>query len=100
MGKTRQAYDDAAKIIETSGADLLIICPTTWPSIIGYQIISDPNPNWVMADYDFHDLGSIATRLILMLSLQLWNEENKSRGLQSRCVNYHGFPMMLGLLWR
>ena len=33
------------KIIETSGADLLIIYSTTWPSIIGHQLISDPNPN-------------------------------------------------------
>ena len=37
--RLRQAYDDAAKIITDSGADLLIIYSTTWPSIIGHQLI-------------------------------------------------------------
>ena len=96
-GILRQAYDDAAKIIETSGADLLIIYSTTWPSIIGHQLISDPNPEWVMVDHDFHDLGSIRYSFNIDAEFaKLWNEENKSRGLQSRCVNYHGFPIDVG----
>lgn len=96
-GRLRQAYDDAAKIIETSGADLLVIYSTTWPSIIGHQLISDPNPNWVMVDHDFHDLGSIRYSFNIDAEFaKLWNEENKSRGLQSRCVNYHGFPIDVG----
>ena len=96
-GRLRQAYDDAAKIIETSGADLLIIYSTTWPSIIGHQLISDPNPEWVMVDHDFHDLGSIRYSFNIDAEFaKLWNEENKSRGLQSRCVNYHGFPIDVG----
>ena len=37
-GKLRQAYDDAAQIIEDSEADLLIIYSTTWPSIIGQVV--------------------------------------------------------------
>ena len=96
-GRLRQAYDDAAKIIETSGADLLVIYSTTWPSIIGHQLISDPNPEWVMVDHDFHDLGSIRYSFNIDAEFaKLWNEENKSRGLQSRCVNYHGFPIDVG----
>ena len=57
--RLREAYDTAAQRIKDSGADLLIIYSTTWPSIIGHQIIADPNPEWVMVDHDFHDLGSI-----------------------------------------
>ncbi len=95
--KLRQAYDDAAKIIQDSGADLLIIYSTTWPSIIGHQIISDPNPEWVMVDHDFHDLGSIHYSFNVDAEFsELWNESNKARGLQSRCVNYHGFPVDVG----
>ena len=95
--RLRQAYDEAAKIITDSGADLLIIYSTTWPSIIGHQLISDPNPQWVMVDHDFHDLGSINYSFNIDAEFaKLWNEENKSRGLQSRCVNYHGFPIDVG----
>ena len=96
-GRLRKAYDDAAKIIQDSGADLLIIYSTTWPSIIGHQIISDPNPEWVMVDHDFHELGSIHYSFNIDVEFaEQWNAENKSRGLQSRCVNYHGFPIDVG----
>ena len=95
--RLRQAYDEAAKIITDSGADLLIIYSTTWPSIIGHQLISDPNPQWIMVDHDFHDLGSINYSFNIDAEFaKLWNEENKSRGLQSRCVNYQGFPIDVG----
>ncbi|MEC7239518.1 MAG: Rid family hydrolase, partial [Candidatus Thermoplasmatota archaeon] len=96
-GKLRQAYDDAAQIIKDSEADLLIIYSTTWPSIIGHQLISDPNPEWVMVDHDFHELGSIHYSFNIDAEFAaLWDAENKARGLQSRCVNYHGFPIDVG----
>ena len=96
-GKLRQAYDDAAQIIRDSEADLLIIYSTTWPSIIGHQLISDPNPEWVMVDHDFHELGSIHYSFNIDAEFAaLWDAENKARGLQSRCVNYRGFPIDVG----
>ena len=96
-GKLRQAYDDAAQIIKDSEADLLIIYSTTWPSIIGHQLISDPNPEWVMVDHDFHELGSIHYSFNIDAEFSaLWDAENKARGLQSRCVNYRGFPIDVG----
>ena len=95
--RLRQAYDEAAKIITDSGADLLIIYSTTWPSIIGHQLISDPNPEWVMVDHDFHELGSINYSFNIDAEFaELWNAENKTRSLQSRCVNYQGFPIDVG----
>ena len=95
--KLRAAYDEAADIITNSGADLLIIYSTTWPSIIGHQMISDPNPEWVMVDHDFHDLGSINYSFNIDAEFAaMWNTENHSRGLQSRCVNYRGFPIDVG----
>ena len=57
--RLRDAYDDAAQTIRDLKADLIIVYSTTWPSIIGHQIQADPNPEWVMVDHDFHDLGSI-----------------------------------------
>ena len=96
-GKLRDAYDEAAKRIEESGADLLIIYSTTWPSIIGHQIQADPNPQWVMVDHDFHDLGSINYSFNIDTEFaHAWNETNKQRGLQSRTVAYKGFPIDVG----
>jgi len=96
-GKLRQAYDEAARRIEESDADLLIIYSTTWPSIIGHQIQADPNPQWVMVDHDFHDLGSINYSFNIDAEFaHLWNEANKQRGLQSRTVAYKGFPIDVG----
>ena len=96
-GKLRDAFDKAAETIKNSGADLLIIYSTTWPSIIGHQIQSDPNPEWVMVDHDFHELGSIPYSFNIDAEFaEQWNQANKERGLQSRCVNYQGFPIDVG----
>jgi len=96
-GKLREAYDLAAKRIDESGADLLIIYSTTWPSIIGHQIQADPNPEWVMVDHDFHDLGSINYSFNIDADFaHAWNNANKERGLQSRTVAYKGFPIDVG----
>jgi len=70
---------------------------TTWPSIIGHQIQADPNPEWVMVDHDFHDLGSIPYSFNIDAEFaHAWDEANRQRGLQSRCVNYKGFPIDVG----
>lgn len=95
--RLRNAYDEAAKTIQDVDADLIIVYSTTWPSIIGHQIQADPNPEWVMVDHDFHDLGSIHYSLNIDADFaHAWNEANHQRGLQSRCVNYKGFPIDVG----
>jgi enamine deaminase RidA (YjgF/YER057c/UK114 family)/aromatic ring-opening dioxygenase catalytic subunit (LigB family) len=96
-GRLRDAFEDAAQRIKDSEADLLIIYSTTWPSIIGHQIISDPNPEWVMVDNDFHDLGSIPYSFNIDENFaHAWNEANQKRGLKSRTIAYHGFPIDVG----
>ncbi len=96
-GKLRAAYDEAAKRIEESGADLIIIYSTTWPSIIGHQLQADPNPEWVMVDHDFHEMGSIHYSFNIDSDFaHAWNQANKDRGLQSRTVAYKGFPIDVG----
>ena len=93
----RDAYDEAAQTIRDLEADLLIIYSTTWPSIIGHQIQADPNPEWVMVDHDFHDLGSIPYSFNIDAEFaHAWDDANRNRGLQSRCVNYKGFPIDVG----
>ena len=93
----RNAFDEAALRIKNSEADLLIIYSTTWPSIIGHQIQADPNPEWVMVDHDFHELGSIPYSFNIDAEFaHAWNDANHERGLKSRTINYHGFPIDVG----
>lgn len=95
--RLRNAFDEAAQRIKDSNADLLIIYSTTWPSIIGHQIQANPNPEWVMVDDDFHDLGSIPYSFNIDSQFaEAWDEANKKRGLKSRTVNYTGFPIDVG----
>lgn len=95
--RLRDAFDAAAQSIKELDADLLVIYSTTWPSIIGHQIQSDPNPEWVMVDHDFHDLGSINYSFNIDQEFaHAWDDANRKRGLQSRCVNYKGFPIDVG----
>ena len=96
-GRLRAAFDEARDAIKDSGADLLIIYSTTWPSIIGHQIQADPNPQWTLVDQDFHDLGSMDYSFNTDAEFaEAWNEANHNRGLQSRTVAYHGFPIDVG----
>ncbi|MCH1443492.1 MAG: Rid family hydrolase, partial [Candidatus Poseidoniaceae archaeon] len=91
------AFDEARDAIKDSGADLLIIYSTTWPSIIGHQIQADPNPQWTLVDQDFHDLGSMDYSFNIDAEFaEAWNKANHNRGLQSRTVAYHGFPIDVG----
>ncbi|MEC8735562.1 MAG: Rid family hydrolase, partial [Candidatus Thermoplasmatota archaeon] len=95
--KLRSAFDLARDRIAASEADLLIIYSTTWPSIIGHQIQADPNPVWNLVDHDFHDLGTMEYDFKIHSEFAaVWNECNKERGLQSRTINYHGFPIDVG----
>jgi aromatic ring-opening dioxygenase catalytic subunit (LigB family) len=95
--RLRDAFDTAAQTIKELDADLLVIYSTTWPSIIGHQIQSDPNPEWVMVDHDFHDLGSIEYSFNIDQDFaHAWDDANRKRGLQSRCVNYKGLPIDVG----
>ncbi len=95
--KVRNAYDEARRQIEETDADLIIIYSTLWPSVIGHQIQADPNPEWVMVDADFHDLGSIPYSLNIDADFaHAWDAANKKRGLESRTVAYEGFPIDVG----
>jgi len=55
----RAGFEAARVEIEESGAELLLVYSTMWPSVIGHQIQADPEPTWVHVDEMFHYLGSI-----------------------------------------
>ena len=43
-GRLRDAFEKVRAEIEQSDADVLILYSTMWPSVIGHQILSRPNP--------------------------------------------------------
>jgi hypothetical protein len=59
-GRLRRAFDAAREEIAACKPDLLLIYSVMWPSVIGHQIQSHPNPKWVHVDELFHDLGSMS----------------------------------------
>jgi 2-aminophenol/2-amino-5-chlorophenol 1,6-dioxygenase alpha subunit len=95
--RLRHGFDRAREAIEASGADLIVIYSTMWPSIIGHQIQADPEPVWVHVDELFHELGSIP--YTFRIDADVANsimEHSHARGLQARTVAYHGFPIDTG----
>ena len=80
-----------------SGAELLLIYSTMWPSVIGHQIQADPEPEWVHVDELFHALGSIPYTFRIDADFaERVHSAATARGLQSRKVAYHGFPIDTG----
>lgn len=95
--KVRAAFDKVREEIENTDADLILIYSTMWPSILGHQIQALPEPEWVLVEEEFHDLGSIPYKLKIDSEFaETYNKHAKQRGLHSRTIAYHGFPIDSG----
>lgn len=95
--KLRLAMDRVKKEIAASGADVLMVYSTYWPSVIGHQIFSRPLAEWTHVDDQFHALGSIHYKIKGDRNLALaYVEGAKARQLEARAIDYHGFPIDTG----
>ncbi len=95
--KVRKAMDQVRVEVDSSGAEVLMIYSTYWPSVIGHQIQARPEPEWVHVDDQFHALGSIPYKLKIDSELaQAYVEAAKIRKLEARAIDYHGFPIDTG----
>jgi 2-aminophenol/2-amino-5-chlorophenol 1,6-dioxygenase alpha subunit len=95
--KIRAAFDRVREEIEHSDADVILIYSTMWPSILGHQIQALPEPAWTLVDEEFHDLGSIPYHFKIDSEFaETYNKHAKARGLHSRTIAYHGFPIDSG----
>ncbi|MFQ3344476.1 MAG: DODA-type extradiol aromatic ring-opening family dioxygenase [Candidatus Poseidoniales archaeon] len=93
----RSAYDTLKTRIEESGADIILLYSTTWPSIVGHQIQAHPEPEWTHVDDDFHFLGSMPYKFKIDSEFSnAYKEAAENRGLHSRTVAYEGFPIDTG----
>tara|TARA_Y100001970_G_scaffold41685_1_gene51733 strand:- start:8684 stop:9613 length:930 start_codon:yes stop_codon:yes gene_type:complete len=95
--KLRAGFDECRRRIEESEADLILVYSTTWPSIIGHQIQALENAVWTHVDDDFHYLGSMPYEFKIDTEFaHAFKEANEKRGLESRTVEYEGFPIDTG----
>ena len=95
--KLRDAFDAARAEIERTEADLLILYSTQWLSVIGHQIQADPQPEWVLVDQEWHELGEMPYQLRMDASFaKAYQQTAIKRGLHARTVAYHGFPIDTG----
>ncbi len=93
----RTAFDEVRRDIEKIKPDLIVIYSSQWPSIIGHQIQTDPNPKWVHVDQEFHHLGAIPYEFKMdSIFGQALEGKAQKRGLQARTVAYKGFPIDTG----
>lgn len=93
----RSAFERARQRIEESDADIILVYSTTWSSIIGHQIQTHPEPEWVHVDDDFHFLGSMPYKFRMDTDFAHGYHSNcGKRGLHSRTIAYDGFPIDTG----
>ncbi len=95
--RLRKAFEAAREEITACKPDLLMIYSTMWPSVIGHQIQAHPEPEWVHVDELFHELGSIPYKFRIDSDYaEAYCQAARKRGLHSRTVAYHGFPVDTG----
>src|ERR1041385_8679586 len=51
------AYKRVGEQIASSGAELMLVYSTQWFSVIGHLMQVDPNPEWVLVDQNWYELG-------------------------------------------
>jgi 2-aminophenol/2-amino-5-chlorophenol 1,6-dioxygenase alpha subunit len=96
-GNLRSAFEECARRIEESGADIILVYSTTWPSIVGHQIQALEKPIWTHVDDDFHYLGSMPYEFKIDVDFANgMKDAAESRGLHARTVSYDGFPIDTG----
>lgn len=95
--RIRDAYDEVREEIERLDPELLLIYSTKWPNVVGHQVQTRAEPEWVHVDEEWHELGSIPYKFRMDPEFgQTYVDTGKARGLEMRTVDYHGFPIDTG----
>jgi 2-aminophenol/2-amino-5-chlorophenol 1,6-dioxygenase alpha subunit len=91
------AYKKIGEEIAASGAELLLVYSTQWFSVIGHLMQVDPNPEWVLVDQNWYELGEMPYSFRIDSEFgKLYCAAAKAYGMQASTVNYHGFPIDTG----
>ncbi|MEY2987823.1 MAG: hypothetical protein RJB13_1344, partial [Pseudomonadota bacterium] len=93
------AFSQLRKCLIELRPDVLVIYSTQWPSVLGHQIQTDPQPQGVHVDHEFHDLGTMEYSFpVHVPCADAIVEAGQERGLHMRRVNFKGFPIDTGSL--
>jgi len=95
--RLRDAYEKVGREVAELKPDVILIYSTYWASVLGHQIQAQKAPKWTLVDDEWHELGSIPYEL--RMDADFANGYNKAclaKGLHSRTVDYHGFPIDTG----
>jgi 2-aminophenol/2-amino-5-chlorophenol 1,6-dioxygenase alpha subunit len=91
------AYKRIGEEIAASGAELMLVYSTQWFSVIGHLMQVDPNPEWVLVDQNWYEMGEMPYSFRVDPEFgKLYCATAKSYGMQASTVNYHGFPIDTG----
>jgi 2-aminophenol/2-amino-5-chlorophenol 1,6-dioxygenase alpha subunit len=95
--RLRDGFARVREEIARTDADLLVLYSTQWISVIGHQIQADPQPEWVLVDQEWHELGEMPYRFRIDAEYgKAYEASARARGLHARTVAYHGFPIDTG----
>ncbi len=95
--RLNDAFKKVKDEIKELSPDVILIYSSYWFSILGHQFQANPNPNWILVDEEWHELGSIPYEMTIDTSFALENKAfAEKRGLHTRAINYEGFPIDTG----
>lgn len=95
--RLRAAFASVRDEISSLQPDVLVVYSTMWPSVLGHQVQGRERLQWVHVDDDFHHLGSIPYDFQFHSRLaRSVVAEGGRRGLATKLVDYHGFPLDTG----
>ncbi len=95
--KIRDSFDKVKSELNELKPELLVIYSTKWLSVIGHQIQARKLAEWTQVDDEWHEYGDIPYKFNFDPEFaKIYSEECKERGLASRTIDYHGFPIDTG----
>src|ERR1700745_279007 len=93
----KKTYEEICREIAQSDPELLLVYSTQWFSVIGHLMQVDPNPEWVLVDQNWYELGEMPYSFRVDPEFgKLYCATAKSYGMQASTVDYHGFPIDTG----
>ncbi len=95
--RIKDGFERVREEIEATSADLMVIYSTKWLSVVGHQIQGRKEAEWTHVDEEWHEYGSLSYKFQFDQEFaQQLTSVAQSRGLESRVIDYHGFPIDTG----
>lgn len=95
----RAAYRQAGEEVQALNPDVLVIYSAQWISVLGHSFQTDPRPQGLHVDENWHAMGEFPFSFPVDVPLaEKAAELAEARGLATKRVNYPGFPIDTGTL--